>query len=60
MRARALFFLVDDFNGAIERARSLVGRLEEKPHVNPNTQTKEFSLREPDGYYVTSRALPAA
>ncbi len=25
--------------------------------VNPNTQTKEFSLRDPDGYYVTISAL---
>jgi hypothetical protein len=35
-------------------------RLEEEPHVNPNTQTKEFSLRDPDGYYVTISALSAA
>jgi hypothetical protein len=25
--------------------------------VNPNTQTAEFSLRDPDGYYVTISAL---
>jgi hypothetical protein len=40
--------------------RSLVIRLEEEPHLNPNTQTKEFSLRDPDGYYVTISALSAA
>jgi hypothetical protein len=34
-------------------ARALVARLEEEPHANPNTRTKEFSLRDPDGYYVT-------
>src|SRR5438445_13535180 len=28
-------------------------------HVNPNTQTPEFSLRDPDGYYVAISALPA-
>jgi hypothetical protein len=28
--------------------------------LNPNTQTKEFSLRDPDGYYVTISALSAA
>jgi hypothetical protein len=28
--------------------------------VNPNTQTKEFSLRDPDGYYVTISALSVA
>ncbi len=52
-----LFFRVDDFDMALQRARTLVTRLEEEPHVNPNTQTKEFSLRDPDGYYVTISAL---
>jgi hypothetical protein len=28
----------------------------EEPHTNPNTQTAEFSLRDPDGYYVTISA----
>jgi catechol 2,3-dioxygenase-like lactoylglutathione lyase family enzyme len=52
-----LFFRVDDFENALQRARSLVGQLEEEPHVNPNTRTKEFSLRDPDGYYVTISSL---
>jgi hypothetical protein len=52
-----LFFRVDDFALALPRARALVERLEEDPHVNPNTRTKEFSLRDPDGYYVTISAL---
>ena len=55
-----LFFRVDDFDVALPRARALVARLEEEPHVNPNTGTKEFSLRDPDGYYVTINALAAA
>ncbi len=55
-----LFFRVDDFDAALQRARSLVGQLEEDPHVNPNTQTKEFSLRDPDGYYVTISSLSPA
>ena len=54
-----LFFRVDDFDLALERARSLVARLEEEPHVNPSTQTLEFSMRDPDGYYVTISALSA-
>jgi catechol 2,3-dioxygenase-like lactoylglutathione lyase family enzyme len=54
-----LFFRVDDFNLALERARALVTRLEEESHVNPNTRTREFSLRDPDGYYVTISALSA-
>jgi catechol 2,3-dioxygenase-like lactoylglutathione lyase family enzyme len=55
-----LFFRVDDFDGAVPRAHALVSRLEEEPHVNPNTGTMEFSLRDPDGYYVTLSALDAA
>jgi predicted enzyme related to lactoylglutathione lyase len=51
-----LFFRVDDFEMALERARVLVTRLEEEPHTNPNTQTQEFSLRDRDGYYVTISA----
>jgi catechol 2,3-dioxygenase-like lactoylglutathione lyase family enzyme len=55
-----LFFRVDDYEMALERARSLVARFEEEPHLNPNTQTMEFSLRDPDGYYVTISAFSAA
>jgi catechol 2,3-dioxygenase-like lactoylglutathione lyase family enzyme len=52
-----LFFRVDDFDMSLKRARALVARLEEEPHVNPNTRTEEFSLRDPDGYYVTISSL---
>jgi catechol 2,3-dioxygenase-like lactoylglutathione lyase family enzyme len=52
-----LFFRVDDFEAALPRARALVSQLEEEPHVNPNTGTEEFSLRDLDGYYVTVSAL---
>jgi catechol 2,3-dioxygenase-like lactoylglutathione lyase family enzyme len=55
-----LFFRVDDYERALRRARALVPRLVEEPHVNPNTRSKEFSLRDPDGYYVTISALAAA
>lgn len=55
-----LFFRVDDFETALPRARALVDRLAEEPHMNPNTGTLEFSLRDPDGYYVTISALAAA
>jgi catechol 2,3-dioxygenase-like lactoylglutathione lyase family enzyme len=55
-----LFFLVDDFELALQRARVLTDRLEEEPHVNPNTRAPEFSLRDLDGYYVTISALSAA
>lgn len=52
-----LFFRVDDFDMSLKRARALVARLEEEPHANPNTRTSEFSLRDPDGYYVTISEL---
>ena len=48
---------VDDYEGVLKRARKLVDRFAEEPHENPNTQTSEFSLRDPDGYYVTISAL---
>ncbi|HST60212.1 MAG TPA: VOC family protein [Longimicrobium sp.] len=54
-----LFFLVDDFDLALQRARTLVTRFEEEPQVNPNTGSAEFSIRDPDGYYVTISAMSA-
>jgi catechol 2,3-dioxygenase-like lactoylglutathione lyase family enzyme len=55
-----LFFRVDDFDAALPRGRALASRLDEEPHLNPNTRTMEFSLRDPDGYYVTVSALDPA
>jgi catechol 2,3-dioxygenase-like lactoylglutathione lyase family enzyme len=55
-----LFFRVDNFEVVLPRARALVSQLVEEPHVNPNTRTTEFSLRDRDGYYVTISALNPA
>ena len=55
-----LFFRVDDFGMALSRARALVTRLEEEPHLNPNTGTMEFALRDPEGYYIMISAISAA
>ena len=55
-----LFFRVDDFNVALSNAHSLVSRLDEAPHMNPNTRIMKFSLRDPDGYYVSISALDPA
>lgn len=52
-----LFFRVDDFDAALERARSLVNELAGEPRLNPNTGTNEFALRDPDGYYVMVSSL---
>ena len=54
-----LFFRVDDYEAALVRARQSVERFEQEPARNPNTQTLEFSLRDPDGYYVTISAVEA-
>ncbi len=53
-----LFFRVDDFDDALERARGLVAELEEDPRINPATGTREFAVRDPDGYYVWSARSP--
>jgi catechol 2,3-dioxygenase-like lactoylglutathione lyase family enzyme len=55
-----LFIRVDDFDLALTRARALVTRFEEEPNVNRSTGTPEFSLRDPDGYYVTISARSTA
>ena len=55
-----LFFRVDNFDTSLQNARTLVAQFEEEPNLNPNTRTLEFSLRDPDGYYVTISALSAA
>ena len=52
-----LFFRVEDFDEALARSRALVEQLDEEPHLNPSTGTREFALRDPDGYYVMISAL---
>lgn len=52
-----LFFRVDDFDLALVRARALVTRLDAEPELNPATGTREFALRDPDGYCVMVSAL---
>jgi catechol 2,3-dioxygenase-like lactoylglutathione lyase family enzyme len=54
-----LFFRVDDFDESLIRARALGVALAEQPHLNANTGTMEFALRDPDGYYVMISALGA-
>jgi hypothetical protein len=55
-----LFIRVDDFDETLSRARALGLSLEEEPHINPGTKTLEFSLLDPDGYYVSMSALGEA
>jgi catechol 2,3-dioxygenase-like lactoylglutathione lyase family enzyme len=47
-----LWFQVDDFDAAVERARALGAEIIEEPHVNPAPQHREIWLRDADGYVV--------
>jgi hypothetical protein len=35
-------------------------RFEEEPHANPGTGTAEFSLGDPDGYWIILSAMAAS
>lgn len=52
-----LFFRVTDYEACLLRVRTAGATLEQGPLMNPNTGTLEFSLRDPDGYYVSISAL---
>jgi hypothetical protein len=52
-----LFFRLDDSDEALSRARALVRQLEQEPQINSATGTREFALRDLDGYYVMVSAL---
>jgi len=47
-----LWFEIDDFDAAVERAGSLRAEVVEEPHVNPATGDREMWLRDLDGYVV--------
>ena len=47
-----LWFEVDDFDAAVERARALKPEIVEDVHVNPNSSNREIWLKDPDGYMV--------
>lgn len=47
-----LWFQVDDFDSAVERARGLGAEIVQEPHINPAPQHREIWLRDPDGYVV--------
>jgi len=47
-----LWFETDDFDAAIDRARSLGAEILEEPHVNPRANHRECWLRDRDGYVV--------
>ncbi len=48
-----LYFRTENMNVITENVEKVNARVEEYIHLNPNSLKKEFSLREPDGYYLT-------
>ena len=48
-----LYFRTDNMNKIYENALKAGCVIEEDIHLNPNSMKKEFSLRDPDGYYLT-------
>ena len=51
-----LWFVVDDFDAAWERARSLGAAIEEEPNTDNGTGKPAFVVRDPDGYHVAVNA----
>jgi len=48
-----LYFRTKNMNDIRKNVEKLGCKIEEDIHVNPNSTKKEFSLRNPDGYYLT-------
>jgi hypothetical protein len=48
-----LYFRTDRMMDIRQNADKLGCIIEEDIHVNPNSTKREFSLRDPDGYYLT-------
>jgi hypothetical protein len=47
-----LWFVVDDFDQAWERAQGLGTRIEETPNTDNGTGVRAFVIQDPDGYHV--------
>ena len=48
-----LYFRTDKMNIIYESALKAGCAIEEDIHLNPNSRRKEFSIRDPDGYFLT-------
>lgn len=48
-----LYFRTDNMEAIRENAERLGNPIAEEVHLNENSTKREFSLRDPDGYYVT-------
>ncbi len=48
-----LYFRTENMNAIRQNVEKTGSAVEEDIHLNPNSTKKEFSLRDPDGYYLT-------
>lgn len=48
-----LYFRTENMNAIRQNVDKIGGSIEEEIHLNPNSRKMEFSLRDPDGYYLT-------
>jgi predicted enzyme related to lactoylglutathione lyase len=48
-----LYFRTENMNVIRQNVEKIGGFIVEDIHLNPNSTKKEFSLRDPDGYYLT-------
>lgn len=48
-----LYFRTDNFESIKRKLEEADFPIEEEIHLNPNSLKKEFSFRDPDGYYLT-------
>jgi len=48
-----LYFRTDTMDIIRQNVEKMGDSIEEDIHMNPNSGKKEFSLRDPDGYYLT-------
>lgn len=53
-----LWFLVDDFDAAMDRARQLQASFVVQPHWNPRASHQEAWITDPDGYTVVIASRP--
>tara|TARA_R110002167_G_scaffold115853_11_gene290503 strand:- start:2168 stop:2557 length:390 start_codon:yes stop_codon:yes gene_type:complete len=54
-----LYLRTDKMETIRNNAEKIGSTIEEEIHMNPNSGKKEFSLRDPDGYYLTITAYHA-
>lgn len=48
-----LYFRTENMNVIRQNVERIGAPIEEDIHLNPNSRKMEFSLRDPDGYYLT-------